>query len=81
MWYRILYFCILIVIGLFITPIISLPLAALYALRWYALELIVLGYVFDTFFGSIADWPYYTLALFTLVFIAEIAKRYLMVKT
>ncbi len=81
MGYRIIYFLVLVVIGLFVTPIISLPLAIIYALRWYALELIILGWVFDTYFGNIADWPYYTLALFALVFIAEVAKRYLMVRT
>ena len=62
------------------TPIISLPMALLYAMRWYAPELILIGYVFDVYFGGVADMPYYTLALALLIFIAEISKRFLMVK-
>lgn len=62
------------------TPIISLPMALLYAMRWYAPELILIGYVFDVYFGGVADMPYYTIGLALLVFIAEIAKRFLMVK-
>lgn len=66
--------------GIFVTPIISLPMALLYAMRWYAPELILIGYVFDVYFGGVADMPYYTLALALLIFIAEISKRFLMVK-
>ncbi len=80
MAYRLLYFALLLVTGIFVTPIISLPLALLYAMRWYALELILIGYVFDVYFGSIADMPYYTIVLAILVFLAEISKRFLMIK-
>lgn len=80
MFYRFIYFGLLLITGIFITPIISLPLALLYAMRWYAPELIVIGYVFDVYFGGVADMPYYTIGLALLVFIAEIAKRFLMVK-
>jgi hypothetical protein len=80
MWYRIAYFIILTIVGVFITPIISLPMVVYYALRWYALELLLIGYVFDTYFGRVADWPYYTLSMAALIFLAELAKRYLMFK-
>lgn len=80
MAYRLLYLALLLVVGIFVTPIISLPLALLYAMRWYALELILIGYVFDVYFGGVADMPYYTIVLALLVFVAEIAKRFLMIK-
>lgn len=78
MWYRIPYFLILTILGVFITPLITLPLAVFYALRWYAIELVLLGYIFDTYFGHVANWPYYTLTLAALVLISEFAKKYLM---
>lgn len=81
MLYRLLYLVLLLVVGIFVTPIISLPMALLYAMRWYALELILIGYVFDVYFGSVADMPYYTIVLALLIFTAEIAKRFLMIKT
>lgn len=80
MIYRFIYFGLLLITGIFVTPIISLPMALLYAMRWYAPELILIGYVFDVYFGGVADMPYYTLALALLIFIAEISKRFLMVK-
>lgn len=80
MLYRFIYFGLLLITGVFVTPLISLPMALLYAIRWYAPELIVIGYVFDVYFGGVADMPYYTISLALLVFIAEIAKRFLMVK-
>lgn len=80
MLYRFIYFGLLLITGVFVTPLISLPMALLYALRWYAPELILIGYVFDVYFGGVADMPYYTISLALLVFIAEIAKRFLMVK-
>lgn len=81
MAYRLLCLALLLITGLFVTPLISLPLAVLYAMRWYAPELILIGYVFDVYFGDIADLPYYTLVLTFLIFGTEIAKRFLMIKT
>ena len=78
MIYRLLYFLLLVILGLFVTPLISIPLVIYYAMRFYALELIVAGYVFDVYFGRVSDWPYYTIVLALLVFGIEIAKRYLM---
>lgn len=80
MFYRLVYFIVLLIIGLFVTPIIFVPLALYYAMRWYALELILVGYVFDVYFGHVADWPYYTVTTAALVFGVEIAKRHLMIK-
>lgn len=80
MAYRLLYLALLLVTGIFVTPIISLPLALLYAMRSFALELILIGYVFDVYFGSVVDMPYYTIVLALLVFVAEIAKHFLMIK-
>lgn len=80
MLYRFIYLGLLLITGLFVTPIISLPLALLYAMRWYAPELIMIGYVFDVYFGGVADIPYYTIGLALLILIAEISKRFLMVK-
>ena len=81
MLYRLLYLVLLLMVGVFVTPIISLPMALLYAMRWYAVELILIGYVFDVYFGSVADMPYYTIVLALLIFTAEVAKRFLMIKT
>ncbi len=64
----------------FLTPFFSLPLAAYYAYRYFALELIVLAFLIDTYFGRAAEWPLYTIAAFAIVLAAESAKRYLMLQ-
>lgn len=77
---RFLSFLAVAILGIFATPLVALPLALWYATRWYALELILLGYVFDTYFGAAAPWPYYTLGSGLIVVIAEAAKRYLLLR-
>ncbi len=80
MIYRLIYFVLLLLMATFVSPLISIPLAFIYAMRWYAPELILMGYMFDVYFGSIFDLPYYTIGLALLVVISEIAKRFLLLK-
>lgn len=74
---RFLTFIGTILLSLFVTPLIAGPVAIYYALRWFAPELILLGSLFDVYFGAIDTWPTYTLGGFLIVLASEIGKRYL----
>ena len=65
---------------IFVTPILAAPLAGYYAYRYFAIELVVLAFLLDTYFGQASLWPFYTLAAFLIVLAAESAKRFLMLK-
>lgn len=80
MVFRALELVLIIILGIFVTPILSVPVAFHYAMRNFAPELLLLGYIFDTYFGSMSHFPYYLVGAATLVFVAEIAKRFLMIK-
>ncbi len=77
---RIFSFLAVIILSVFITPLISLPIVFWYALRWYAPEIIILGFVIDSFFGGMSGLPYYTIAAFLMVIVAEFAKASLMLR-
>ncbi|MEX0913037.1 MAG: hypothetical protein WDZ56_00745 [Candidatus Paceibacterota bacterium] len=79
MIFRILSFISIVILSVFITPLISLPIVLWYALRWYAPEIIVLGLIIDAFFGGTNGLPYYTTTAFLLVILAESAKGSLMI--
>jgi|GEM_PF-5923325 len=76
---RILTFLLLFIISIFITPLLTIPLAIWYTLHWYAPELILGAILIDIYFGT-AHWPYYTIMALILIILAEISKRYLMLK-
>ena len=80
MIFRILSFISIIILSVFITPLISLPIVFWYTLRWYAPEIIILGLIIDSFFGAASGFPYYATAAFLLVISAEFAKSSLMLK-
>lgn len=65
---------------MFVTPILAAPLAAYYAYRYFAIELVVLAFLIDAYFGQASEWPLYTIAAALMVLAAESAKRYLMLK-
>jgi len=67
-------------VTVFVTRILALPLAAYYAYRYFAVELVVLAFLIDVYFGQASNWPFYTLSAFLIVFAAESAKRYLMLQ-
>lgn len=79
MIFRLLSFLAIIILSVFITPLISLPVVFWYALRWYAPEIIILGFVIDSFFGGMSGLPYYTTAAFLMLISAEFAKTSLMI--
>lgn len=59
---------------LFIAPAyISLALAGLYAVRWFAPELLLIGMSFDVYYAA-PVWPYYTLALTAIIIVAEFVR-------
>lgn len=80
MIFRLLSFVSIIILSVFITPLISLPIAFWYALRWYAPETIILGLIIDSFFGAASGFPFYTMAAFLMIISAEFAKASLMLK-
>ncbi len=80
MLFRALSFVGLAVLSVFITPLLAVPAALLYAWRWYAPELLLLGLAIDAYFGPMSEWPYYAIGSFLIVAGTEIAKRYLMIK-
>lgn len=77
---RALSFVAVLLTSIFITPIIALPLACFYAMRWFAPELVVVGFVIDSYFGAASQWPVFTITTFLIVMIAEAAKKYLFIK-
>lgn len=79
MIFRIFSFLAIIVLSVFITPLITLPIVFWYALRWYAPEIIILGFIIDAFFGSASTLPYYAITAFLIVISAEFAKTSLMI--
>ena len=80
MIYRAIHFLLLFILGIFVTPLISLPVAFFYAMRYFAPELILVGYLFDVYFGALFDFPYYTLVAGLIILSTEIAKRFLMLQ-
>lgn len=81
MFFRISYFLGLFILAIFVTPVLVLPLTFFYAMRWYAIEILLLGYLFDVYFGIVSSFPYYTVSSFVVLIFAEISKKYLLVKT
>jgi hypothetical protein len=77
---RVLSFVAVVLTGIFITPLIALPLACFYAMRWFAPELLVVGFLIDCYFGAASSWPIFTLATFVIIVSAEAAKKYLLIK-
>ena len=57
--------------GLLAGPWLLLPVAILHALAWFGIELIILGALFDVYFGAGHVVPYYTLAAAAVVGVAE----------
>jgi len=58
-------------VGLLASPWLVLPVAMLHALAWFGLELILIGAVFDAYFGAGHGVPHYTLIAISLVVVAE----------
>ena len=65
---------------LFTSPWLAAPFAAIYALRWFAPELLIIGAVVDIYFGVADAWPFYTIGAFVIVLAAELGKRHVMLK-
>lgn len=80
MIFRIFSFVAIIILSVFITPLISLPIVFWYTLRWYAPETIIVGLMIDSFFGGASILPYYTIAAFLMIISAEFAKASLVLK-
>lgn len=77
---RPIFFIGLLIISVFVTPLLAGPAAILYATRWFAPELIILGFFIDTYFGAASDWPIYTITAFFIVITIQTAKNHLMLK-
>lgn len=71
---------VLFILAIFITPVLSAPIALWYAFRWFAPELVIMAFFIDTYFGTYGDWPIYTISIALIILTAELAKRYLMIK-
>lgn len=64
--------------ALFLPVWLVVVLAGLYAWRFFALELIFIAALVDAYFGLAVSWPYYTIGAFTIIVMAEYAKRTLL---
>ncbi len=78
---RLIFFVGLFVMSIFITPFIYAPFVFFYAMRWFAPEIILAGFLLDAYFGAASPWPLYVIGAFMIVLMAELAKRYLMFKS
>lgn len=74
---RLFFLILLCLAGLFIHPLIVTPFIFLYAMRWYAPELLLLAALLDGYFHAVSSWPLYMLGVFALVLGAELTKKYL----
>lgn len=80
MTFRIIHFISLIVLCVFVTPLIFVPLACIYAMRYFAIELLPLAFLIDIYFGAANSLPLYTISAFLLIISFEIGKQFLMLK-
>lgn len=80
MTFRIIHFVGLSLLCVFITPFVYIPVAFLYAARYFAIELIPLAFLIDVYFGSVSSLPLYTISAFLLIMSFETGKQYLMLK-
>lgn len=80
MIFRITHFIGLTLLSVFVTPIIFVPLAVLYAIRYFALEILPLAFLIDVYFGAANTVPLYTICAFLLIVSLELGKHYLMLK-
>ncbi|OGG41962.1 hypothetical protein A2837_02010 [Candidatus Kaiserbacteria bacterium RIFCSPHIGHO2_01_FULL_46_22] len=67
------------IIAVFTTPLLALPIAFWYSLRYFAPELIVIAALLDAYFGAVAALPYYTLTAFLMIIVTMFIKRYIMI--
>lgn len=63
--------------SLFLAPWLLAPVAAVYALRFFAPELIVFGALIDSYFGHDGTLPIYVIGASLIVVVAEIVKPHL----
>lgn len=77
---RVILISLIFLSAIFTTPWLTLPFAAMYSLRWYAPELLMIGCVIDIYFGVSGTWPIYTVTAFVLVMAAELGKKHVMLK-
>ena len=77
---RIAFFIGIFLIGIFTTPLLLIPLAIIYAYNYFAIELLVMGFLIDTYFGAASTLPLYTIGAFLIILGSETAKRYLFLK-
>ena len=80
MIFRIIHFISLIILSVFVTPLVFVPLAFLYAVRYFALEILPLAFLIDIYFGAANPLPLYTISAFLLIISLEVSKHYLMLK-
>lgn len=80
MIWRLLSLIGLFLITTFTTPLLSLPLAIWYAVRYFAPELILVGAMLDSYFNVAATWPHYTVGAGVIVLVSELVKRHLIFK-
>ena len=80
MTFRILYFIGLSLLSVFITPLIFVPLAIFYAIRYFAIEILPLAFLIDVYFGAANSLPLYTIGAFLLIVSLEVGKHFLMLK-
>ena len=68
---RLIAFITLLFLSTLLSPWILILLVALYRLKWFALELMILALLIDSFYGVSAALPIYTLGTAGLVFLLE----------
>ncbi|OGG86034.1 hypothetical protein A2392_01025 [Candidatus Kaiserbacteria bacterium RIFOXYB1_FULL_46_14] len=76
---RFIFLISLVVIVIFTSPFLALPLAVWYSLRYFAPELIFIAALLDAYFGAVSTIPYYTLSAFLVIIVTMFIKRYIMI--
>ena len=70
---RLIAFITLLFLSTLLSPWILILLVALYSLKWFALELMILALLIDSFHGVSAALPIYTLGTACLLYTSDAA--------
>lgn len=74
---RVLYFCVVVFLLIAVHPVLGCLAAIVYAFRYTAYELIILGFLLDALFGFSGAAFGYTLMAAVIFFAAEFLKPFL----
>lgn len=74
---RIIFLILIILSALLVNVWLTLPFVIVYAMRWFAPELMLLAFLIDGYFEDVVTWPVFTIATFLIIILTSLTRRYL----